>query len=126
MQGAREYACLFETGQYGRLYIVSGFHARGKTFEIQVLPEGENARGNGQNNKCLNTDAVLVYGIVSGNPGWTEAYGWLHRGKWQDDFQTLLETQRTKQSLEAQAGKKMAEEEADREADRIKALLSKY
>jgi len=30
MNGAREFAYLFETGQYDRFYIVSGSHARGE------------------------------------------------------------------------------------------------
>lgn len=74
MKGAREYSLLFETGQYGRLYITSGSHARGKTFHIQVLPKDELAIPNGDNNACLNEDAVEVYGIIGGNPGWTEYY----------------------------------------------------
>ena len=90
MKGAREYANLFETGQVGRLYLVSGEHARGKTFHIQVLPEGEQAIPNGCNNLCLNTDAIEVYGIIGGQTGWTETYGWLHKGKWQEDFLTLV------------------------------------
>lgn len=90
MNGARQFAEYFETGQYGRFYIVSGCHARGKTFHIFILPEGVEARGNGPNNACLNTDAVEVYGIIGGQPGWTESYGWLHRGKWEDDFAALV------------------------------------
>ena len=38
MQGAREYARMFSSGQRGRLYLVSGTHARGRTFHIWVLP----------------------------------------------------------------------------------------
>ncbi len=126
MQGAREYAGLFETGQYGRLYITSGSHARGKTFEIQVLPEGEVARGNGQNNKCLNENAVVVYGIVSGSPGWTEVYGWLHGGKWQDDFQALLGAKRTELTMQAKADEVHSREAVDEERNRIEDLLRDY
>jgi len=57
MQGAREYASLFETGQYGRLYIVSGEHARGKTFHIYVLPAGRTVM-----NIYMESDAIEVYG----------------------------------------------------------------
>ena len=85
-----EFANLFTTGQYGRFYIVSGSHARGNTFRIQILPEGEKAIANGNQNLCLNKDAVEIYGVVSGNPGWTESYGWLHRGKWEEDFNKLV------------------------------------
>ena len=82
MYGARDFANLFVTGQYGRLYIVAGSHARGRTFRIFVLPEGEVGENNGPNNAPCNKDAVEVYGVVAGNPGWTETYGWLHTGKW--------------------------------------------
>ena len=91
MKGAREYAGLFNTGQCGRLYIVSSSHARGRTFHIQVLPEGEEAISNGNSNLCINRDAVEVYGIVSGRPGWTEAYGWLHDGPWRYGFYKLVQ-----------------------------------
>lgn len=90
MQGAREYASLFQTSQHGRLYLVSGEHARGKTFRIYVLPEGERAIQNGQHNPPLSKDAVEVYGILGGQPGWTEYYGWIRSGRWQQDFETLV------------------------------------
>jgi len=91
MQGAREFAKLFKTGQYGKLYIVSGNHARGRTFQIQILPKDEVAIPNGENNLCLNKDAVEVYGVTGGNPGWSESYGWLHRGPWEKDFKKLTD-----------------------------------
>jgi len=91
MQGAREFAKLFKTGQYGKLYIVSGNHARGRTFQIQILPKDEVAIPNGENNLCLNKDAVEVYGVTGGNPGWSESYGWLHRGPWEKDFKKLAD-----------------------------------
>ena len=60
-----EKAHLFKTGQYGRLYITSGSHARGNTLRIQVLPEGEIAIPNGSGNTCLNKDAVIVYDVIN-------------------------------------------------------------
>lgn len=89
MQGAREYASLFQTGQYGKLYISSHYHARGKTFRIYVLSADVKAIPNGPNGP-LNKDAVEVYGVTGGQPGWTETYGWLHEGKWQQDFEKLV------------------------------------
>jgi len=47
MRGAEEFAKLFETGQYGRLYLVSGNTARGAGFRVFVLPAGERALPNG-------------------------------------------------------------------------------
>jgi len=90
MQGAREFSSLFSTGQHGRLYFVSGSHARGRTFHVFVLPVGADAKPNGKN-APLNKNAVEVYGIVSGQPGWTEKYGWLHHGPWQEDFKKIVE-----------------------------------
>lgn len=122
MQGAREYATMLRSGQHGRLYLVSGEHARGKTFHIWVLPSAEPVTGMPWSVK----DAVEVYGITGGQPGWTETYGWLHRGKWEQDFAALVETLRT----EIAAGVARREQEkADAEAaerQRKAALLAAY
>ncbi len=126
MKGAREFAGLFVTGQYGKLYIVSGEHARGRTFHIQVLPEGEKAVGNGLCNTCLNKDAVEVYGIVAGNPGWTEEYGWLHDGPWQNDFATLCANTQEKQSTEYRMSEEAKEVSRKLEEERVQSLLSNY
>ena len=122
MNGAKEYAKLFQTGQHGRLYLLSEEHARGKTFRIWVLPTDEPVYGSIHNVK----DAVEVFGIIGGQPGWSECYGWLHRGKWQQDFAELVDARRE----EIEAGKSLrdmelaTEEENNRQ--RIKALLSRY
>jgi len=126
MKGARGYAEYFNTGQYGRLYIVSGSHARGKTFRIQVLPEGEVAKGNGENNLCLNKDAVLVYGVIGDQPGWTEYYGWLYKGKWIQDFEKELEKKkRMREEIAADIKNKIKEKEIERKL-REKKLLEDY
>lgn len=126
MQGAREFARLFDTGQYGRLYIVSGYHARGNTFHIFVLPEGEAVIPNGRSNPPLNPDAVEVFGITGGHPGWTETYGWLHRGKWCDDFAELVRVR--KQKIASREAKIEAEKEIERQenAKRVSELLARY
>ena len=126
MKGANEFHGLFQTGQYNRLYIVSGSHARGSTFYIYVLPEGEAAISNGCNNGPLNKDAVCVYGIKGGNPGWTEWYGWLHEGPWQRDFYELVK--KKQQEREAYI---LAEEQSIRDKElscsqRVSRLLSTY
>ena len=110
MKGADLYADLFKTGQYGRFYLVSGSHARGKTFHIQILPEGETAESNGPNNLCTNENAVEVYGIVCGNPGWSEEYGWLHHGKWQKDFSSLVATRKKELQRKRKKAAKMQQQ----------------
>jgi len=126
MQGAHEYATLFSTSQHGRLYLVSGSHGRGKTFRIFVLPEGEAAIPNGSINAPLNRNAVEVYGIVGGQPGWTESYGWLHEGKWQDDFYDLVERRRADD--EAARARNVARTQASEDAVKAEklALLATY
>ena len=126
MIGANWYAQLFKTGQYGRFYIVSGEHARGKTIHIQILPENEIAESGGENNLCLNKDAVEVYGIISGQPGWTEIYGWLYEGKWQEDFEKLVLKRKSRLNV-----KKLKEETIRKTIDiereeKKKKLLSTY
>jgi len=126
MQGAREYAELIPTGQYGRLYCTSGVHARGKTFRIQVLPENEEAISNGPGNMCVNRDAVTVYGVIGGQSGWTEWYGWLHHGQWEEDFMSLV------RAIEKEHKRVIDEREEANihrdliEKERIEALLSNY
>ena len=115
MQGAREYANLFRSVQQrGRLYVVPGCHARGKTFHVYVLPEGEAANAFGAN-PPVNKDAVEVYGAISGQCGWDEVYGWIHYGPWQSDFERWVEElRREKEEKEAElleAGKKLQEAE---------------
>lgn len=118
MTGAREYAPLFPEGKYGRLYIDSGRHARGYYFHIWVMPEGLN---NFERGKC-----VEVYGIRGGHPGWTEWYGWLHQGKWVQDFEEMV----VKRVDEIQEAKKIAEkriaERAFEENARVKNILDTY
>ena len=80
------YARIFNTGQIGRFYMVSGSHARGRTFHLYILPEGVSI-----NPKSPSLDeAVEVYGITGGHPGWSESYGWLHEGPWVGDFEKLV------------------------------------
>lgn len=126
MKGARKYANLLKTGQYGKLYITSGKHARGSTFHIQILPEGEKAKPNGSGNLCLNSNAIEVYGIVSGQPGWTEEYGWLHEGKWQKDFKKLVKSKKLEIEVKNKLNKVTSENTAKEKSIREKELLSKY
>jgi hypothetical protein len=126
MKGANEYSKLFSTGQYGRLYIVSGSHARGRTFHIQILPTGEKAEENGENNLCLNFNAVEVYGILGGQPGWSEYYGWIYTGPWQKDFEKLVET-RKKEIATEQIHLKLHKKNVEKaKNERIKKLLESY
>jgi hypothetical protein len=126
MQGARKYSFMFRTGQYGRFYFVSGSHARGRTFHIQFLPKDEQAIPNGPNNFCLNKDAVEVYGVVSGNKGWTESYGWLHKGPWVDDFNKLVMQEDIKLETAKLEAEKTKSEKDRAEEKRIKDLLKDY
>ena len=126
MDGAREYSKLFETGQYGRLYIVSGSHARGSTFRIQVLPKDEKAIVNGSNNNCLNEKAVEVYGIVSGQPGWTETYGWSYVGKWCEDFDKLVCEKVKEKQIEEEKNRFLEEASEQKRIEKALTLLKDY
>lgn len=121
-----EKAHLFKTGQYGKLYITSGSHARGRTLRIQVLPDGELAIQNGSQNTCLNKNAVMVYDVVSGQRGWTEAYGWLHKGKWQEDFEKLVDELENKNNILEKKSIESKSNSEKQEKQRINNLLEKY
>ena len=88
MKGAREYSGLGISGVHGRLYIVQGEHARGKTMMIYVLPSDFKVRDD--SGKPSLESAVVVYDMVSGQRGWTEQYGWVREGKWVDDFNSIV------------------------------------
>lgn len=123
MNGAREYAKLFPgTNQRGRLLLVAGAHARGLTFHIYVLPEGFDFHTHGK----TSYDRVEVYGIIGGNPGWTETYGWLRQGPWKQDFEKIVDEQkeRNKAREEQEAADKQEVENARQ--SRINQLLSTY
>lgn len=126
MKGAREYYGLFKTGQYGRFYIVVGCHARGTTFRIQLLPINEVAISNGENNLCLNKAAIEIYGIVSGNPGWTETYGWKYSGKWIEDFNKLVELMQARKKEETDIFKNEINKAQETENTRITKILEEY
>lgn len=126
MKGAREYAELFKTGQYGKLYITSSRHARGKTFSIQVLPEGEKAKENGDWDLCLNKNAVTVYGAIGGNCGWSEYYGWIHKGRWTQDFENLVKIKKTKLEAENKNRKEQEKKKEEVNKERVNILLSNY
>jgi len=53
--------------QCDNVIYVTSTHARGKTFRIYLV-DGENT--------------LEVYGVVRGQRGWTEEYGWRHKGTW--------------------------------------------
>ena len=126
MQGAREFSNLFQTGQYGRFYFVSGSHARGRTFRVFVLPAGADAMPNGPSNAPLNKNAVEVYGVVSGQHGWTEKYGWLHRGPWQEDFHKIVEDRKSEIFTALEEKERITSEDEAATKKRIADLLAEY
>lgn len=122
MNGAREFSLLMNTGQHGRLFISSGHHARGRTFHVWVLPFGEVVREGCWPSK----DAVEVYGIIGGQPGWTESYGWLRAGPWQKDFEALVAARRVA-IAEAKREREEQEQAVEREkTQRAAAVLATY
>lgn len=97
----------FSTQQYGPLYIVRGSHARGATFFIYLLDEDQRLdpaiqRRIGPNNKpSVLRDDQAVFGVVGGQPGWDEEYGWLNthsnvvNGRVQGMFEQLMQAHQT-------------------------------
>ena len=125
MQGAREFATLFaDNKKRGRLCPIAGSHARGKTFHLYIVPEGF-VVPTGMHPAGV-PGAVEVYGITGGQPGWTETYGWLHRGKWEHDFAALVESRRAE--IAANNARRAAEDERRKDAERQKIadLLANY
>lgn len=124
MIGANEYYDLFDgkSQQIGRLFLQCRTHARGKCFEIFLLPEGAEIKGS----RISGKDNVCIYGVTGGQLGWTETYGWLHTGKWKDDFLAIVEDRKIKKQA-AEIKKKIDKEvKAEEEKKRINNLLSTY
>lgn len=119
MEGAREYATLFESGQYGGLYIESGHHARGYTLQIYVLPLEST-------DKPILSLAVKVYGIIGGQPGWSERYGWLHQGPWQEDFYNLVAGRKLQLKQKKEQDLLLAKKSADDREAYEKEVLRSY
>lgn len=96
----------FETQRYGPVYIVSGSHARGKTFHAFLLDPGQELQPNphsGPNNRHpALRDNQEIYGVVRGQRGWTEEYGWIaaHPGV-QDQSAMKLLTQLVEANTQA-------------------------
>lgn len=123
MNGAHEYAGLFKSAQYGNLYLLSHHHARGQTFQIFVVPEGvqvEPGRINAPHG------CIEVYGILGGHPGWTEFYGWIHKGPWQQDFYKLVAERRAEiEKLEQEKAEALAKWEKEKK-ERVAMQLATY
>jgi hypothetical protein len=127
MVGADEYYNVFrKTQQIGKLYIVLGDHARGKTFRVFILPEGEVAKPNGSMNAPLNKDSVEVYGITCGQAGWSEHYGWLHSGPWVNDFMEALASKKAINAKNKEARQQKIKNDEAKEESILKSLLDKY
>ena len=123
MKGADDYCDVFKSGeQFGRLYVYPSSHARGRTFAIYLLPEGAVVDDRPW---CIK-DHVEVYGMVSGQRGWTESYGWIHRGEWVSDFEKIL-ADRIAQIEKSNAERKKTVEQQEVEAeDKLSSLLNSY
>ena len=57
------------------IYVTSS-HARGKCFQIYLVDDVNKI------DESLKQNAFEVYGVICGQPGWTEEYGWKHKGTW--------------------------------------------
>ena len=112
MKGAREYCKLFKNKEIiGKLKFTCGSHARGSYFHVYVIYENKQ---------------VEVYGILGGQPGWTEWYGWLKKGKWIDDFNAIVE--RKKDAFEMRIIQENKKRELDKEELKMQEqdILDKY
>lgn len=64
-----------ETYQYENIVFLLGEHARGYTLKIWLYK-------NTDIQDYLKEEHIEAYGIISGNAGWTETYGWIAKGNW--------------------------------------------
>jgi len=125
MKGANEYCNLFRKEQFGKLYLYPSSHARGPTFSIWMLPSGEKPKDHDGGPWCVK-DSVEVYGMISGQRGWTESYGWIHRGPWVDDFAAIVSARKIEIEEKNKQRKKLQAERDVEARDKLSDILSKY
>lgn len=123
MKGADEYARLFDKEQVGRLYALAGSHARGLTFHLYVLEDGYNVERGMYPDK---NRSVEVFGVTGGNPGWTETYGWLKDGPWQDDFMSEVVKRKASLLKAQEIGRLRVAEAEARKMSAEQAILNTY
>ena len=125
MQGADDYYDLFngKSQQIGRLFFQLSTHARGKCFEIFLLPKGVEAKGSTIGGV---KDIVEVYGMTGGQRGWTETYGWLHKGKWQDDFSAIVEQKKVERETNRLKYEEKIKAAKEQKEGKVNGLLSSY
>lgn len=125
---------LFETGQYGGLYVVIyRDHINGDSMEIYALPNNTHAITDGlDGHPPKNKDMVKVYGKalrktdLLGGVTYSNECHWLHEGRWKEDFEKLvaeklaiLKQKRILHKAEIEAKEKL-------EQQRIKRILDSY
>lgn len=133
MKGAAEYADVMnrEAVRYKKLYIEFSDHARGKTLHIWVLDSDTVQFRLTSDVVELRSvhcypNAVEVYGVINGNPGWTEEYGWKIPGPWQKDFADFIADRREKKRIKEEEFAKHKSEELARVTDHQKKILDAY
>lgn len=116
-----KYARLFKTGQYDRLYILSlnyGYIHKG--LDIYVLPKDRIAIIDFINKPPINENIVKVYGVVDNK------HDWLHKGKWCEDFNKLVEQKQQEHSEKTKERERMFKTKIEAEQKKIKKLLAAY
>lgn len=125
MIGADKYYDIFngKSQQIGRLYLQFHTHARGKCFEIFLLPEERIEKGDRLSSF---KDVVEVYGMTQGQRGWTEEYGWIHKGKWVDDFYKIVAAKEIEIEKKRLLNKESSKQRKEEKESNTKKLLSNY
>jgi len=113
MDGAKEYAAIIPSGKYGKLEIKSGRHARGYYFHVYICGDDPD-------------DQVEVYGILGGQPGWTEYYGWKKYGPWQKDLEKLKKHFEQKELEEKKRAQLEKQKEKEKKQKMEEKILANY
>ncbi|MCP4159842.1 MAG: hypothetical protein GY760_07200 [Deltaproteobacteria bacterium] len=127
MRGADEYCSVFrKTEQFGKILIVPSSHARGCTFSIYILADGIKYDSEKCNTPHYRDESVEVYGMLGGQRGWTEYYGWIHKGKWCEDFEDIYKKRKSKIEQDNINRLERIKEKEKEEKELKKSLLDNY
>ena len=86
------------------------------------MPEGAELTKHGHTPK----GSVEVYGMTGGQRGWTETYGWLHKGKWQDDFEAIVRERSAEVEKSNVARLEAIEREDSENRNKVSNMLATY
>ena len=107
----------------GNIIYALSDHARGKCFRIFLV---ENTHGLTDKELVDSSNRFEIYGVLGGQNGWTEYYGWKHKGNWVElitDYLNSLKSKIDSHHKKAEEDKRSKDAEAKKQ---IESTVNKF